>query len=140
MFWQKNDKSEAENVAEKVGIDAEGLYRSGKMHCAEAVLMAVCNHFSPDTPAEVIRVAAGFGGGAGSGCICGAVAGGTMAFGIILKDDKRKVKQLTRDLHEWFKSEYGAVCCRIAMPHAKGKGGCAVLTGKVADKVAQLLS
>lgn len=141
MFWQKKQTNPvAETVAEQVGIEAEGFYRSGKMHCAEAVLMAARNQFFPSVPEEIVRAASGFGGGSGVGCICGAVSGGTMAFGLALKDDKRTLKRVTKELHEWFKHEYGAACCRIAMPNAKAKGGCAVLTGEVAKKVAELLS
>lgn len=141
MFWQKKkDNPTAETVAEKVGLEAEGFYRSGRMHCAEAVLMAARNEYFPAMPEEIVRAAAGFGGGAGVGCICGAVSGGTMAFGLALSDDKRRVKKLTKELHEWFKQEYGAACCRIAMPNAKAKGGCAVLTGEVAKRMAELLS
>ncbi|AJE04369.1 C-GCAxxG-C-C family protein [Geobacter pickeringii] len=141
MFWQKKqDSPEGETVAEKVGVEAEGFHRSGKMHCAEAVLMAVRAHFFATVPEEIVRAAAGFGGGSGAGCICGAVASGTMAFGLALPDDKRRVKQVTKELHEWFKHEYGASCCRIVMPNAKGRGGCAVLTGEVAKKVAELLA
>ncbi len=140
MFWlKKKESGTGETDAAKVGVEAEGFYRSGKMHCAEAVLMAARNAFLPETPEEIVSAASGFGGGAGSGCICGAVSGGTMAFGLAIKDDKRRVNRLTRELHDWFKQEYGAACCRIATKHAKGKGGCAVLTGKVAEKVAELM-
>ncbi|WP_298269752.1 C-GCAxxG-C-C family protein [Geobacter sp.] len=139
MFWQKKDNPTAETVGEKVGMEAEGFYRSGKMHCAEAVFMAARNQFFDGMPEEIVRAAAGFGGGGGVGCVCGAVAGGTMAFGFALPDDKRRVKQLTKGLHDWFRHEYGAACCRVAMPNAKGRGGCAVLTGEVARKVAELM-
>lgn len=140
MFWQKqHDNPAGDSLAEQVGVAAEGFYRSGRMHCAEAVLMAVRNQFAAEVPEGVVRAAAGFGGGSGAGCLCGAVAGGTMAMGIVLGDDKRKIKQLTHDLHAWFKHEYSATCCRVATQQAKGKGGCAVLTGKVAEKVADLL-
>ncbi len=140
MFWQKKQTNQdAESVAEQVGIEAEGFHRSGKMHCAEAVLMAARNQFFPSMPEEIVRAASGFGGGAGVGCICGAVAGGTIAYGFILKDDKRALKQITKELHEWFKHEYGAACCRIATKNAKDRGGCSVLTGEVAKKMAELL-
>ncbi|MBT1074826.1 C-GCAxxG-C-C family protein [Geobacter grbiciae] len=141
MFWQKKQVTPAdESVADKVGIEAEGFYRSGKMHCAEAVLMAARNQFFPSMPEDVVGAASGFGGGSGVGCVCGAVAGGTMAFGFVLKDDKHKLKRVTKELHEWFKQEYGASCCRIATKNAKDRGGCAVLTGEVAKKMAELLA
>jgi C_GCAxxG_C_C family probable redox protein len=142
MFWSKQKAGEvgdntSEGVAEKVANEAEGLYRSGKMHCAEAVLAAVKNNFAAAVPDDVVRLAAGFGGGSGSGCICGAVAGGTMALGLVLQNDKKRAAALTRELHKWFKDQYGATCCKIITQ--KGKGGCAVLTGAVAGKVAELL-
>jgi len=139
MFWmkQKGCVSEGTDFSEKVAIEAEGLYRSGKLHCAEAVLAAVKNNFKPELPDDVVKLAAGFGSGSGSGCICGAVTGATMSMGLVLQDDRRKVMQMTRDLHKWFHQEYGSTCCRVI----KGKqhGICPELTGKVAGKTADLL-
>ena len=142
MFWSKQKAGEvgdniSEGVADQVANEAEGLYRSGKMHCAEAVLAAVKNNFAAAVPDDVVRLAAGFGGGSGSGCICGAVAGGTMALGLVLPNDKKRATALTRELHKWFKAQYGATCCKIITQ--KGKEGCAILTGNVAGKVAELL-
>lgn len=141
MFWSKNETGgmDREGLADKLAVEAEGLYRSGKMHCAEAVLMAVRNNFRPDVSAEVLDLAAGFGGGSGTGCICGAVAGGTMALGLVLPEDKKRVKELTKELHHWFKEEYGALCCRVLTAKG-GKSGCPLITGQVAGKVAELLS
>ena len=140
MFWSKSktDEVAVEGVVGTVAAEAEGLYRSGKMHCAEAVLAAVKNNFAPTVADEVVRLAAGFGGGSGSGCLCGAVAGGTIAIGLVLQDDKKRAMALTRELHKWFKEQYGATCCKIITQ--SGKGGCAILTGNVAGKVAEMLS
>ena len=139
MFFARKAVTEnvEESVAEQVAAEAEKLYRSGKMHCAEAVLASVKNRFSPELGDEVVRLAAGFGAGSGSGCICGAVSGGTMALGLVLDGDKKGASALTRELHGWFKSEYGATCCKILT--AKGKSGCLGLTASVAGKVAELL-
>jgi C_GCAxxG_C_C family probable redox protein len=138
MFWaRKAVAGSDEDGGAQVASDAESLFRSGKMHCAEAVLASVKNHFAPGLPDDVVRLAAGFGGGSGAGCICGAVAGGTMAMGLVVEGDKKAVAALTRELHGWFKKEYGATCCKILS--AKGKSGCADLTARVAGKVAELL-
>src|SRR4051794_3461128 len=94
MFWRKNETSTLlTGVPDKVGSEAEGLYRSGKMHCAEAVLEAVRSNFLPASPAEVVALAAGFGGGSGAGCICGAMAGGTMAIGLVLQGERKQAAQ-----------------------------------------------
>jgi len=139
MFWAKKavEENEEDGVAQQVAAEAERLYRSGKMHCAEAVLAAVKNQFSPGLSDDVVRMAAGFGGGSGAGCICGAVSGGTMALGLVMDGNKKAVAGLTRELHGWFKEEYGATCCKILTAH--GKSGCVNLTAKVAGKVAELL-
>lgn len=139
MFWIKSKTAgpTGENRPENVALEAEGLYRSGKMHCAEAVLAAVASNFLPSAGEDVVRMAAGFGHGSGSGCICGAVAGGSMAIGLVKGGERKRVMQLTRELHKWFKGEYGATCCKLIT--TKGNSGCALLTGRVAEKVAQLL-
>jgi len=139
MFWQKQEAVEEEmtDLAQQVAAEAEGLYRSGKMHCAEAVMAAVKNGFAPELPDEVVRMAAGFGGGSASGCICGAVAGGTMALGLVSKGDKKQVTAYTRELHDWFKAKYGVTCCKILT--ANGKKNCPTFTVAAAGKVAELL-
>ncbi len=140
MFWLKKETTDGggESRPDKVAIEAEGFYRSGKMHCAEAVLAAVKNNFLPTAGDDIVRLAAGFGGGSGSGCICGAVSGGTMALGLVVQGDKKRVMELTKELHHWFKGEYGALCCRVLTAKG-GKSGCPLLTGRVAGKVAELL-
>ncbi|MGA2151030.1 MAG: C-GCAxxG-C-C family protein [Geobacteraceae bacterium] len=134
---QKEEETIMENRAEKVASEAEGLYRSGKMQCAEAVLAAVMRDFMPEAGEEIVRLAAGFGGGSGAGCICGAVVGGTMAFGLLFAADPPRVKRLTKELHRWFQEEYGATCCKIILKTHKKI--CYELTGKVAGKVAEMV-
>jgi C_GCAxxG_C_C family probable redox protein len=130
-------ETEQDDVARQVASQAELLYRSGKMHCAEAVFAALKNQFAPGLPDNLLRLAAGFGGGSGAGCICGAVSGGTMALGLISEGDKKQVTALSRELHDWFKKEYGATCCKILT--AQGKKHCPNFTGSAAGKVAELL-
>jgi C_GCAxxG_C_C family probable redox protein len=139
MFGKKREREESvlENRTEKVAAEAEGYYRSGKMHCAEAVLAAVTRNYMPEAGEEHFRMAAGFGGGSGAGCICGAVVGGTLAFGLIFADDRKRVQRLTKELHRWFKDEYGATCCKVILQTHKKI--CYELTGKVAGRVAEMV-
>ncbi|WP_198419496.1 C-GCAxxG-C-C family protein [Geomonas oryzae] len=139
MFWlRKNvaENVEGASVAEKVATEAEGFYRSGKMHCAEAVLASVKNEFLPEAGDELVHLASGFGGGSGAGCICGAVAGGTMAIGLVVKDRKLSAA-LTKELHHWFKEQYRVTCCKALT--ANGKKRCVEFTANTAGKVAELL-
>lgn len=91
MFWNKNLKPSLEDQeqAKQCQQEAEALYRSGKYHCAEAVMEAVRRHFAAEIPESVVGTVSGFGGGSGSGCICGAVSGGTVAIGLVLGDKKK---------------------------------------------------
>ncbi len=136
MFELKMKES-AEGIASEIEGEAERLFRSKKMNCAEAALTALKNRFTPDVPDEITSLAAGFGGGSGSGCICGAVVGATMAMGLAVANDRKRLSGLTKELHKWFAATYGATCCRIII--AEQKGICASLTGKVAGKAAELL-
>ncbi len=138
MFWSKKTKLpvEGQELAGQCRAEAEQLYRSGKYHCAEAVLEVVRRHFAADLPESIVGTVSGFGGGSGSGCICGAVSGATVALGLILAD-KKETSHLTRELHTWFKEKYGVTCCKIIRQNHKGV--CPVLTGEVAGKVAEML-
>lgn len=123
-------------LAERCQLEAEALYRSGKYHCAEAVFEAVRRQFAPEMPEAMVATVSGFGGGSSSGCICGAVSGGTVALGLLLQD-KKGTSHLTRELHKWFKEKYTVTCCTtIRQTH---KGACPVLTGEVAGKIAEML-
>ena len=139
MFWnsKKEASPEALTLSEQCRSEAEELYRSGRYHCAEAVMETARRHFAPHLPESLVGAVSGFGGGSGSGCICGAVSAGTVALGLLL-NDKKTTSHLTRELHHWFKEKYGVTCCKtIRQTH---KGACPVLTGEVAGKIAEMLS
>jgi C_GCAxxG_C_C family probable redox protein len=93
--------------------------------------------FSADTPEAVVATVSGFGGGSGSGCLCGAVSGGTVALGLVL-GDKKQTTHLTRELHSWFKGKYGVTCCKTIRKE-NDKGICPIITGEVAGKIAEML-
>jgi C_GCAxxG_C_C family probable redox protein len=138
VFWSKkaNVSQEGIEISAHCQEEAEALYRSGKYHCAEAVLEAIRKQFAPDIPESMVGTVSGFGGGSSSGCICGAVSGGTVALGMIL-NDKKMSTHLTKELHTWFKEKYEVTCCKIIRQNYKGV--CPVLTGEVAGKVAEML-
>ena len=139
MFWnrKKQPSLEGMEIAEQCRLEAEALYRSGKYHCAEAVLETIRRHFAPEVTESVVGTVSGFGGGSGAGCICGAVSGGTVAIGMVLKD-KKATSHMTRELHGWFKEKYGYTCCKIIRSE-NDKGVCPLLTGEVAGKIAEML-
>ncbi len=136
MFGLKQKENVGEIVT-RIENEAEQFFRSKKMNCAEAALCSLKNHFRPDLPDEIVHLATGFGGGSASGCLCGAVVGATMAMGLVVTNDRKRLSALTKELHKWFADTYGATCCRTII--AEQKGICASLTAKVAGKAAQLL-
>ncbi len=138
MFWNKKKilSQEELDLNTQCQAEAEQLYRSGNFNCAEAVMETARRHFATHLPESIVGSVSGFGGGSSSGCICGAVSGGTVALGLILAD-KKETNHLTKELHTWFKEKYGVTCCKIIRQNHKGV--CPVLTGEVAGKVAEML-
>jgi C_GCAxxG_C_C family probable redox protein len=134
---EKTMSQEDFEVSKECQAEAEQLYRSGKYHCAEAVLEAARRRFAAHLPESVVGSVSGFGGGSGAGCICGAVSGATVALGLVLAD-KKETTRLTKELHTWFKEKYRVTCCKIIRQNDKGV--CPTLTGEVAGKVAEMLA
>lgn len=137
MFSIKEAKPSTEEKQSTIcQKEAETLYRAGTHNCAEAVMEAIRKQFIPDVSDAVVATVSGFGGGSGSGCLCGAVASGTACIGLVLHNKKETV-DMTKELHGWFKEKYAVTCCKII--RQSHKGACPVLTGEVAGKIAEML-
>jgi hypothetical protein len=61
-----------------------------------------------------------------------------VAIGLVLGPEKKHIAHLTRELHTWFKEKYDVTCCKIIRQNHKGV--CPMLTGEVAEKIAEMLS
>ncbi len=133
---------------------AEELFLSGHYYCSEAVVKIIRDTFCPSVPDTIIAAASGFPiGMGGGGCTCGAVSGGVIALGLVFgrtkPDEKMKsaaCMKYARELHDRFKAENKAVCCRILtkrMLDASDSGGhekqCAELTAEVVEIVAEII-
>lgn len=99
--------------------DAVEIFHSG-FACSESVIYAIRKHFQLDWSDDVIAMSSGFPWGlGGGGCICGALAGGTMCLGYFFGrrtpgDPKiKKCFELTNELHDYFKETCGGTCCRV---------------------------
>jgi C_GCAxxG_C_C family probable redox protein len=69
--------------AEEVESRAAAYYEAG-LHCGESVVRAASEVCESELPPQVMRLASGFCEGlGGSRCICGALAGGVMALGLL---------------------------------------------------------
>lgn len=99
--------------------DAVDIFHNG-FACSESVIYAIKKHFELDMSDDAIAMSSGFPWGlGGGGCICGALAGGTMCigyfFGRKVPGDIKisKCFKLTNELHDAFKESCGATCCRV---------------------------
>lgn len=104
---------------ENLQKDAVEIFTSG-FACSESVIYAIRKHFDIELSDDAIAMSSGFPWGlGGGGCICGALAGGTMMIGYFFGrrtpgDPKiNKCFELTKELHDYFKTTNGATCCRI---------------------------
>ena len=85
------------------------------MNCGESVIAALWDAFEPDFPRAVVAAGAGMGAGVGgSGCICGALAGGVAFLGLML-ETKERAKPAAAELHDAFCAGVGkrTPCCRV---------------------------
>ena len=129
---------------------AEEYYRNGDFYCSEAIVKAIKDGFKLSVPDVVIAMASGFPVGmGGSGCTCGAVAGGVMAIGMLFgrtqpKDDKvAKTMELAKELHDIFKSRHQMLCCRgltqdMELGSPEHMKQCIAFTGEVAEEVVKI--
>lgn len=135
---------------EKTREKAEEYYASGSFLCSEAVVKAVCEEVGGIPVDVATRAASAFPGGFGSGCTCGALAGGAMVIGLYhgrdtAHGDNSKVMRLSSELHNKFKVQNGSTCCRVLtrkFDKSKGehKSQCQKFTGEVAQWVAETIS
>ena len=100
---------------------------------------------------DAIAMSSGFPWGlGGGGCICGALAGGTMCIGYFFgrsTPGDAKVKRcftLTNELHDFFKENCGATCCRVLTKgkeknSPERKAQCTTFVALTVKKVAEII-
>ncbi|MDO4471121.1 MAG: C-GCAxxG-C-C family (seleno)protein, partial [Bacillota bacterium] len=91
---------------EQLKKDAVEVFHNG-FTCSESVIYAIRKHFELNLPDDVIAMSSGFPWGlGGAGCICGALAGGTMCLGYFFGrrtpgEPVDKCFQLTQEFHDY---------------------------------------
>ncbi len=115
---------EQNNTIDQIGLlvkeRAGNLFATRQLWCSSAVLVALNQGLGGGLTRDMaIRLTAGLGEGlGGSGCLCGAVSGATLAIGLFLGKGRlspagdRTVLAATRKLHDRFRKAFGATCCR----------------------------
>jgi C_GCAxxG_C_C family probable redox protein len=107
-----------QEAIDKAVQDAVGLFKSG-YSCSEAVMLSfemnTEKRFSEDAKRGMSAYVEGL---SGSGCVCGALAGGVFILstmgGRLTKDEPiNKLKVAVRTLHDDFRKEFSSACCRV---------------------------
>lgn len=136
---------------EKIKTIAENYYRNGDFYCSEAIVKTIKDEFALPISDDVIAMASGFPVGiGGSGCTCGAVAGGVMTIGLFFgrtqpKDTKvDKTMALSKELHDTFKDKHKCTCCRVltkdmTLGSPEHMEQCIRFTGEVALDTAKII-
>ena len=137
---------------QKMREKAESYYMAGDFYCSETVLKVICEEFDTELPDNIVALASGFPHGVGSsGCICGALVGGTMALGMFFgrsaaKEDGKvkKTMELSNELHKIFKENHKVACCRVLtkkVTHGspEHKQQCAGIAGEVTEETAKII-
>lgn len=130
--------------------DAVDIFHQG-FACSESVIYAIRKNFELDMSDDAIAMSSGFPWGlGGGGCICGALAGGTMCIGYFFGrktpgDPKiTRCFELTQELHDYFKDNYGAACCRVLTrgmekDSPERKSHCTQMVKGTVKKVAEII-
>lgn len=135
-------------IIENVRKQAEGYFDRGEFFCSEAVVHTINQLLDNPFPEEVTKLASGFPIGLGkSGCLCGAVSGGSMALGMVYGRNhgdpmKDKMFPISALLHDYIRDTYKSTCCRVLIKDyefssPERKSHCVQITGEVAAWVAE---
>ncbi|MEQ8199326.1 MAG: C-GCAxxG-C-C family protein [Clostridiaceae bacterium] len=136
---------------QKIRTTAENYYRDGDFYCSEAIVKTIKDEFKQEISDDIIAMASGFPVGmGGSGCTCGAVAGGVMALGLLFGRTKakdasvNKAMALSKELHDTFVDRHTCLCCRVltkgmTLGSPAHMEQCISFTGEVAEETAKII-
>ena len=133
--------------------DAEEIYKSGALQCAEAVVHSIIKNVDPNMPKALIPVASGFSVGVGeTQCMCSTVSAAVLCLGYffgrtfpttITDPDSIKTMELAHELQESFRNENKVLCCRILRIGAtdgERLDKCIGMIGDMAAKTAEIIA
>ncbi|KAB3535779.1 C_GCAxxG_C_C family protein [Alkaliphilus pronyensis] len=137
-------------IIEKVRNTAEEYFERGKFFCSEAVIHTINELLGWPLPKEITKLSSAFPIGLGkSGCLCGAVSGGSMALGMVYgrshgEPMNDKMFPASAALHDHIKNKYKSTCCRVIVKDyefasPERKKHCVKITGEVAAFIAETI-
>jgi len=137
----------------QVQLDAEEIYSSGKLQCAEAIVHSIIKNVDPNMPEEMIYAASGFSIGVGKArCMCSAVSAAVLCLGYffgrtfpttITDPHSLKTIELAYELQEDFKKKNKVLCCHTLRKEAKDGAlseKCIGMLGSTAAKTAEIIA
>lgn len=111
---RSRNKRGGESAAEVAARRFDGGY-----NCAQSVLLALKETRGAKVTEDLVNACSVMTGGLGrSGCVCGALIGGSIAIGLVeggrgLIGKRRRAIERTAEFHDIFKREFGSTCCRV---------------------------
>lgn len=135
---------------EQLEKDAVDIFYHG-FACSESVIYAIRKNFEIDLSDDAIAMSSGFPWGlGGGGCICGALAGGTMCIGYFFgrrtpgDPNIQRCFALTKELHDFFCESFGSPCCGKQIKgydpdSSERKAKCADMVASTVKKTASIL-
>jgi C_GCAxxG_C_C family probable redox protein len=137
-------------LIETVRRQSEGYFERGEFFCSEAVVHTINELLGWPFEEDVVKLASAFPIGLGkSGCLCGAVSGGSMALGMVYgrkhgEPMNEKMFPISAALHDHIKAVYKSTCCRVLVKgydfaSPERKTHCVKITGEVAAWIAEQL-
>ena len=116
-------------------------YHQNGFNCAQSVFAACCEYTGMDEK-TALAVSAGFGGGARSGELCGAITGAVMAEGLVFPfvdgqdvEAKDKIAAIAKQCVELAREKYGFVRCA----DLKGNINCNEIIAFMAETAEQII-
>jgi C_GCAxxG_C_C family probable redox protein len=145
------DQKEAALI-ELIKAKAQNLFVTRQFQCAQAVLCALNEGLRGGLRRDIAsRLASGLAEGlGGSGCLCGALGGGVLAFGLFMGKDGRTLLNAsgssfsTALLHREFIERFGSTCCKVLSKKVKHDRKahfeqCAEMTGAAAEIASRII-
>ena len=137
----------------QVQRDAEEIYKSGDLQCAEAIVHSIIKNVDPTMPEEMIAAASGFSIGVGqTQCMCSTVSAAVICLGYffgrsfpttITDPDSQRTLNLAFELQDSFREKNKVLCCRILRKGAKDGElleKCVGMIGDMAAKTAEIIA
>lgn len=85
------------------------------LNCAETMLYAANDEYNLGLDKNVLKIAAGFGGGMNIGSVCGALTGAVMVLSLLFVKERGHesdyAKNLIKELFERYNTKMGSINC-----------------------------